>query len=101
MDQIKLDHGTNGLLLVPGNHGEKIARKEGINLPSVKMSNYVGESIQYAYGIGFRSMTILGHVGKLSKLSIGAFNTHSRICDIRLDGDSHWIFKSGGEVPYS
>jgi cobalt-precorrin-5B (C1)-methyltransferase len=85
MDQIKLDHGTNGLLLVPGNHGEKIARKEGINLPSVKMSNYVGESIQYAYGIGFRSMTILGHVGKLSKLSIGAFNTHSRICDIRLE----------------
>ena len=85
MDQIRLDHGRDGLLLVPGNHGEKIAREVGINLPSIKISNYVGESLQYAYGIGFKSLVVLGHVGKLSKLSIGAFNTHSRVCDTRLE----------------
>lgn len=85
MDQVKLDHGLDGLLLVPGNHGEKFARKLGYRLPGIKMSNYVGEALQYAYSIGFRSLVLVGHVGKLSKLSIGAFNTHSRVCDTRLE----------------
>lgn len=85
MEQIKLDHGLGGLLLVPGNHGEKLARQLGYRVPGVKISNYVGESIQYAYSIGFRSLVLVGHVGKLSKLSIGAFNTHSRVCDTRLE----------------
>ena len=85
MDQIRLEHGLEGLLLVPGNHGEKYARELGYEQPGVKISNYLGESIQYAYSIGFRSFVLLGHVGKLSKVSIGAFNTHSRVCDTRLE----------------
>ncbi|WP_409228541.1 cobalt-precorrin-5B (C(1))-methyltransferase CbiD [Gudongella sp. SC589] len=85
MDQVLLERGDTGLLLVLGNHGEKLAEGMSLELPAVKISNFIGDSIQYAYNKGFKSIALLGHVGKLSKLSIGAFNTHSRICDTRIE----------------
>ena len=85
MDQVLQEHGEEKLLLVLGNHGEKLAESITLELPTVKISNYIGESIQYAYNNGFKSITLLGHIGKLSKLSIGVFNTHSRVCDSRIE----------------
>lgn len=53
---------------MPGNYGEGLKEKLNtiIDLPTVKISNYIGDSLSYAYSKGFKTMTLLGHIGKLS-----------------------------------
>ena len=95
LDQIFMEHGTRKLLLVLGNHGEKMARAISLDAPCVKISNYIGDSLQYAVNRGFKSITILGHIGKLSKMSMGVFNTHSRVSDIRMEAFSYHLALMG------
>lgn len=91
MDMIKKNYGTEELLLVPGNYGENMAKELGIDIPKVKMSNYLADAIQYAYKEGFRNISILGHIGKLAKVSIGIFNTHSKIADSRMEAFIYYL----------
>lgn len=79
------------ILLVPGNYGEKIARDLGYSLEPVKVSNFIGEAIQYAYNKDFKKIILIGHIGKLSKVSVGAFNTHNRVCDLRMEAFIYYL----------
>lgn len=89
---VKEEHGLKNIMLVPGNYGEKMRDKYKIDLPHVQMSNYIGDALKYAYNAGFRNITLLGHIGKFSKLSLGIFNTHSKNCDTRMEAFVYYLF---------
>ena len=91
IDMVKENQGLENIVLVPGNHGEKIAEDMGIRSSKVKISNYIGNALLYAYNQGFKSITLIGHIGKFAKLAIGAFNTHSKICDIRMESFIYYL----------
>ncbi len=91
VDMIEDTYGKDHIILVPGNYGEKIADEIGITGPRVKVSNYLGDSLLYIYNKGFKSITLIGHIGKFSKLAIGVFNTHSKICDARMEAFVYYL----------
>jgi len=95
MDMVEQKHGLSNIILVPGNYGEKISDTLGLSEARVKISNYIGDSLLYAYNKGFQSMTLIGHIGKFSKLSIGVFNTHSKVCDGRMEAFIYYLALMG------
>ena len=79
--------GVEDLLLTPGNYGESFAREVlSLNLHRWCMcSNYLGAAIDHAAGAGFRSVLVVGHLGKLIKAAAGCMNTHSKTADARRE----------------
>jgi cobalt-precorrin-5B (C1)-methyltransferase len=102
IDKIYED-GATEILLFLGNYGERMTEKLNLQAlrprsgqaPKVKISNFIGESILYCYNKGFQKVTLIGHIGKLSKLSIGAFNTHSKVCDGRIEAFIYYLALAG------
>lgn len=86
LDQRRAE-GVRDLLLSPGSYGAAFCRTAlGLELkPSVQCSNYIGEALDHAALLGFRSLLLVGHVGKLVKCAAGVMNTHSRVADARLE----------------
>ncbi len=79
--------GSDAALLVPGNIGEDLATSVlKIDARShVKCSNYIGDALDMASELGFSKILLVGHAGKLVKLVIGAYNTHSKYGDGRME----------------
>lgn len=79
--------GARDILVTPGNYGESFAREIlGLSLEHWCMcSNYVGEAVDHAAGLGFASLLLVGHIGKLCKVAAGVMNTHSRVADARRE----------------
>ncbi|MEG1560611.1 MAG: cobalt-precorrin-5B (C(1))-methyltransferase CbiD [Clostridia bacterium] len=79
--------GKNSLLLTFGNYGENFTKNIlGLSLDSnIKCSNFIGSAIDSAVEHGFSDILVIGHIGKLVKLGIGIFNTHSNSGDGRLE----------------
>lgn len=98
VDMIKDKYGDGNIVLVPGNYGEKIAENLGLGKSKVKVSNYLGESLLYVYNKGFKSITLIGHIGKFAKLSIGIFNTHSNISDTRMEAFIYYLAMAGAPI---
>lgn len=98
MDAIEQRCGKDNIVLVPGNYGEKLAISLMPEKPRVKVSNFIGDSLSYGYNKGFKSITLIGHIGKFAKLSIGAFNTHSKACDARLEAFVYYLALMGGPL---
>ncbi|MDD5894616.1 MAG: cobalt-precorrin-5B (C(1))-methyltransferase, partial [Coriobacteriaceae bacterium] len=75
------------LLLAPGNYGRDFARDVlGLSVEScVQCSNYLGEALDRAVTLGFQTVLVVGHVGKLAKVAAGNMNTHSRVSDARRE----------------
>ena len=73
--------------LAPGNIGAKFLEKNfNINSTTVAIiSNFIGESIDYAISNDAREIVLCGDLGKLIKLSGGIMNTHSNDSDSRLE----------------
>lgn len=87
--------GDKGILLYPGNYGEDVAKNLNIKEQGVKISNFIGEAVSYCYYKGFKKVILVGHIGKLCKVAIGAFNTHSRICDMRMESLIYYLAING------
>ena len=99
IDGILQNSEKKEILLEPGNYGEGLKEKLKtiIDLPTVKISNYIGDSLSYAYSKGFKTMTLLGHIGKFAKLSIGIFNTHNRTADTRMEAFVYYLAMHGAD----
>lgn len=80
--------GAKRLILAPGNYGLDFLASELPALhdvPVVKISNFLGDALDIAALEGFERVLLLGHIGKLVKLSGGIMNTHSRTADCRRE----------------
>mgnify|MGYP003252845002 FL=1 len=75
------------IIVTPGNYGQNFLRDNlGIAVDKcVKCSNFIGDTIDMCIEKGFKSMLLVGHIGKLSKLGCTIYNTHSRYADGRME----------------
>ena len=73
--------------MAPGNIGAKFLEQNfGIESKTVAIiSNFIGESIDYAISNDAKEIVLCGDLGKLIKLSGGIMNTHSNDSDSRLE----------------
>ena len=96
LDTIQLEMGQAALragsprrlILAPGNYGldylhEKMPALK--NIPVVKTSNFIGDTMDMAAASHFEQVVLVGHIGKLVKLAGGVMNTHSRTADCRTE----------------
>lgn len=96
LDTIQLEMGQAALragsprrlILAPGNYGldylhEKMPALK--NIPVVKTSNFIGDTMDMAAASKFEQVVLVGHIGKLVKLAGGVMNTHSRTADCRTE----------------
>lgn len=88
------------LLVTPGNYGEAFARTyPEIDVDaSVKCSNYVGETLDFAVNMGIRGILFIAHIGKFIKVSGGIMNTHSRNADSRAELMATAAIRSGADL---
>ena len=79
--------GQRNMLLTLGNYSESFVQNElAFSLErSVTCSNFIGDAIDIGLELGFESILIVGHIGKLVKLGAGIMNTHSSWADGRMD----------------
>ncbi len=88
--QQKYASGERNLLVTPGNYGADFIRRRELSQAldaerSMKCSNYVGETVDMAAELGFRSILFVAHIGKFIKVSGGIMNTHSAQADCRAE----------------
>ena len=84
------------ILLYLGNHGKRLSNH--LNLPGVKISNFIGEAVSYSFHLGYKKIVLAGHIGKMSKLALGAFNTHNRVCDLRMEAFVFYLSLAGAPL---
>lgn len=79
--------GIASVAVTPGNYGRDFLKNTyGYDIDrSVKCSNYIGDTIDMAVELGFDSMILTGHIGKLIKVAGGIMNTHSKEGDCRME----------------
>ena len=74
------------LVLTFGNLGENYCKKLGFNSSEIVIcSNYIGFALDICVSYKIKSVVVVGHIGKMSKIAYGCFNTHSRINGVRLE----------------
>jgi len=80
-------YGHKTIVLTPGHYGYRVAT-ERFMVPAeavVEMSNFVGFLLEEAAYRGIEQVILLGHIGKLIKVSGGIFHTHNRVADARME----------------
>ena len=79
--------GAEYALLTPGNYGADFL-KDSLHTDwkkAVLTSNFIGDSLDACRELGFRGALLVGHVGKLVKISGNMLNTHSKWGDCRVE----------------
>ena len=87
---LQKEHGAGhpAGLLTPGDYGRDFLAAKGwssLGVPVVKISNYVGHSLDTVAALGFEEVLLAGHIGKLVKVAGNIMNTHSSVADRRME----------------
>jgi cobalt-precorrin-5B (C1)-methyltransferase len=93
--------GYERVILTPGNIGRDFLRAHlsgesleiremrqeemEVSVPTVSISNFIGDALDLSRDLGFQEVLLVGHAGKLVKLAGGVMNTHSRCADGRQE----------------
>lgn len=79
--------GSEVVAISPGNYGQDFMKNTyKFDLDqSVKCSNFIGQSLDFARELGFRKILFTGHIGKMVKVAGGIMNTHSKEADCRME----------------
>ena len=80
-------YGHKTIVLTPGHYGYRVAT-ERFKIPAeavIQMSNFVGFLLEEAAYREIEQVILLGHIGKLIKVSGGIFHTHNRVADARME----------------
>lgn len=74
------------LILTFGNLGERYCKELGYEQDEIIIcSNYIGFALDCCRACNIKSVVVVGHIGKMSKIAYGCFNTHSRVTGVRLE----------------
>ncbi len=74
------------LVLTFGNLGENYCKQLGFSSSEIVIcSNYIGFALDTCVLCNIKSVVVVGHIGKMSKIAYGCFNTHSRVNGVRLE----------------
>ena len=92
--------GFKTAFVTPGNYGLKFMKDNyDYDLDkSVKCSNFIGETVDMVCEMGFETLAITGHIGKLVKVAGGIMNTHSHEADARMEILSSCAIKAGADA---
>ncbi|MGB9838810.1 cobalt-precorrin-5B (C(1))-methyltransferase CbiD [Methanothermobacter sp.] len=85
---IAVARGFRELVFVPGNIGERFAREYFNRIDEeriIQMANFPGYMLEEAAKKGVKRIVLMGHAGKLIKLSAGIFQTKNSIADARRE----------------
>ena len=79
--------GNDFILITLGNYGSDFATGVlGLDLEDgIMCSNFIDAALDTSVECGFKKILLIGHIGKLVKLGIGMFNTHSHNGDGRME----------------
>lgn len=79
--------GEENLLLTVGNYSDTFMFSHMPDLAdkAVMCSNFIGDALDIGVTLGFKSILLVGHIGKLVKLGSGIMNTHSSYADGRME----------------
>ncbi len=99
--KVRLSGGNPYLVVIPGNYGTVFSQNEFGLSPdrTMKCSNYVGETVDFAVANGAKGILFIGHIGKFIKLSGGIMNTHSRNADSRMELLTAAALRAGAPLP--
>ncbi|AVK51280.1 cobalt-precorrin-5B (C(1))-methyltransferase [Clostridium sp. MF28] len=74
------------LVLTFGNLGDNYCKELGFKQEEVvTCSNFIGFALETCVSCKVKSIIIVGHIGKMSKIAYGCFNTHSKVNGVRLE----------------
>ena len=98
--EMRKAQGDRVLLVTPGNYGQDFLK----TYPwvradhSVKCSNYVGKTLEFAAELGFNAILFVAHLGKFVKVSGGIMNTHSHEADCRAELLTAQAVRAGADL---
>lgn len=74
------------LILAFGSIGDNYAKELGFKEEEIVIcSNFIGFALETCVSCKVKSIILVGHIGKMSKIAYGCFNTHSRVTGVRLE----------------
>ncbi len=96
----RVAQGYERVVIAPGNYGVDFMRERyDYDLDrAVKCANYIGETIDMAAELGVKQLLLVGHLGKLIKVSGGIMNTHSAVADCRMELMAAAVIQTAGDA---
>ncbi len=73
------------VVFVIGENGLNLARTYNLNLPIIKIGNWIGPLLVDAAIKKVKTVILFGYHGKLIKLAGGIFHTHNHLADARIE----------------
>jgi len=73
------------VVFVIGENGLNLAKTHNVNLPIIKIGNWIGPLLVDAAIKKVKTIILFGYHGKLIKLAGGIFHTHNHLADARIE----------------